>query len=41
MRYIITSNQGRTVEIIRGQGAAETYIRTLIRSGVSYSIERR
>lgn len=40
MRYTITSGQGQTVKILRGQGAAEQYIRTLIRKGVSYSIER-
>lgn len=40
MRYIITSNQGRTVRKINGQQAAEEYIRTLIRKGVSYSVER-
>lgn len=39
MRYFITSDQGRTVKIVRGQGAAEEYIRTLIRKGVSYSVE--
>ena len=40
MRYIISSNQGRTVKILRGQQVAEDYIRTLILKGVSYSIER-
>lgn len=39
MRYTITSDQGQTVKILRGQGAAERYIRTLIHKGVSYSVE--
>lgn len=41
MLYKVTSQQGRTVRTIRSQAEAEDYIRTLIRQGVSYSIERR
>lgn len=37
--YTISSNQGRTVRRIAGQRNAETYIRTLISKGVSYSVE--
>lgn len=38
--FKITSDQGRTVRTFKGQSNAETYIRSLIRQGVSYSIER-
>ncbi len=41
MTYTITSNQGQTVKTVHGQHAAETYIRTLIKAGVSYSVETR
>lgn len=38
--YTITSMQGAKVKVVRGKDAAERYIRTLIKQGVSYSVEQ-